>query len=801
MPGMIKRTVSTLVCAAVLILCPGGQCAAGQEIFVVRTFPGEGETLVRRDFQVIVEFSGRAEPEEFSFSISPDPGGWQKTWENGNRRVKLTTPAGFARGTRYEARVKAEKEGKEHVFSFFVSGPDSVALIDEAEEKKILTRDEAWLHRMEALFEPEKLPEAYRSSTPIRCGTPVFNRFSRDSGSLEKETLERLGPYLLRPGEPGSVFEGDGDDEEVSGSFSASPAEAVKRPSGYSYSAKCSRAPITVWSGRKNAAKARRARDLVDSHDMYSRFKSLMGKEPPRDGGSAENRKNPDDRLDIFMVRMDASAGSVCGFCRATSLGKKVSPSVILTNNTLEGDLLASTLAHELFHAFQNAHSVFEEKWLSEGTAVWAEDFIGSGWNTEQDYLPALFAPDRNRMETLTSKDGDQPYAAYLFPFFLTKHAFRSRGSGADAIVGDIWKAAGADGDFQSLGSVNHALKGKFDKYFREFALVTMDLPPFDEIYPKSENLEIRPLHREEFWLLYEPGEQTVEIPLPPLSAKYIRIDNDLFDPAFVRLDLSDFLKNPDTLSVQAVIDDGEKLPPLDLTGKEKMEFEVNREEKSPLDFKKIILVFASTDRKSTTFNTLKIQVRGAKFSGTVFYRKNHPWSAESSNATGTVTSTGTLTENAALHITLKYSNTYQGRDYYKPEDASGTYSYSYREHCEIRVHDQPGVGTIDRTAGDSGALKRERIHCLLIHDPEKGTYSFDFSISTPVKESGTEIWHGGLINVPFSWGIDVPSREYEGQTDGSIFSDSWSVPGNNAAPVVPGGHSGVHASWTFTKP
>ena len=801
MPELLKRIVSTLVCGAVLTLCPGGLNAGGQEISVMRTFPGEEEMLVRQDFQVIVEFSGRAEPEEFSFSISPDPGGWQQMWENGNRRVRLITPAGFAGGMRYEARVRAEKEGKEHVFSFFVSGPDSVTLIDEAEEKKILTRDEAWAHRMEALFEPEKLPESYRSSTPIRCGTPVFNRFSRDAGSLEKETLERLEPYLLRPGEPGSVFEGDGDDEEVGRSFSASPAEAVERPSGYTYSAKCSRAPITVWSGRKSAAKARRARDILDSHDMYSRFKSLMGKDPPGDGGSAENRKNPDDRLDIFMVRMDASAGSVCGFCRATSLGKKVSPSVILTNNTLEGDLLASTLAHELFHAFQNAHSVFEEKWLSEGTAVWAEDFIGSGWNTEQDYLPALFAPDRNRMETLTSKDGDQPYAAYLFPFFLTKHAFRSRGSGSDKVVGEIWKAAGADGDFQSLGSVNHALEGKFDEYFREFALVTMDLPPFDEIYPKSENLEIEPLHREEFWLLHEPGEQTVEIALPPLSAKYVRIDNDLFDPAFVRLGLSDFLKNPDTLSVQAVIDDGEKLPPLDLTGKEKMEFELNREEKSPLDFKKMILVFASTDRKSTTFNTLKIQVRGAKFSGTVFYRKNHLWSVESSNATGTSTSNGTLTENAALHITLKYSNTYQGRDYYKPEDASGTYSYSYKEHCEIRVHDQPGVGTIDRTAGDSGALKRERIHCLLIHDPEKGTYSFDFSISTPVKESGTEIWHGGLINVPFGWAMQVGEREYEGKTDGSIFSGSWSVPGKNFAPGVPGGHSGVHASWTFTKP
>lgn len=587
MPGMAKRTVSVLVCAAVLILCPGGPYAAGQEISVVRTFPREGETIVRQNFPVIVEFSGRTVPENFSFSVSPDPGGWQEKWESGNRRVKLIPSAGFARGTLYEARIKAEKEAKEHVFSFFVSGPDSIALIDEAEEKKILTRDEAWPHRMEALFEPVKLPEAYRSPAPIRCGTPVFTRLSQDAGLLEKETLERLSPYLVRPGEPGSVFEDDGDAEEVGRGFSASPAEAANRPSGYYYKAECLKAPITVWSGRKNAAKARRARDILDSHDMYSRFKSLMGKAPPGDGGSAENRKNPDDRLDIFMVRVDESAGSFCGVCRATSLGKKVSPSVILINNTLEGDLLASTLAHELFHAFQNAYSVFEEKWLSEGTAVWAEDFIGSGWNTEQEYLPALFARDSNRMETLTGSDGDAPYGAYLFPFFLTKHAFTSRGRDADKIVGEIWQAAGADDDFQSLRSVNHSLKGMFDEYFRKFALVTMDLPPFDEIYPKSEKLQIHPLHEEELWLLHEPGEQTVEIPLPPLSAKYVRIDNDLFDPAFVRLDLSDFLKNPDTLSVQAVIDDGEKLPPLDLTGKKEMEFQVNREEKSPLDFKK----------------------------------------------------------------------------------------------------------------------------------------------------------------------------------------------------------------------
>lgn len=541
----------------------------------------------------------------------------------------------------------------------------------------ILTLDEAWIYRMKALFEPEKLSEAYQSSAPIRCGTSVFNRFSREAGSLGKDALERLSPYLLRPGEPGSVFEGDGDDEENGRSFSASPAEAADRPSRYIFSAKCTRAPVTVWSGPKNAAKVRRARDLVDSHDMYNRFKSLMGKEPSQDGGAPGNSTNPDDRLDIFLVPMDAPAGGVCGFCRAMSLGKKVSP------------------------------------------------------------------------------------------------------------------------------SVNHALKGKFDEYFRAFALVTMDLPPFDGIYPTSEKLEIRPLHREEFRLLHEPGEQAVEIPLPPLSAKYVRIDNDLFDPAFVRLDLSDFLKKPDTLSVQAVIDDGEKLPPLDLTGKKELDFEVNREEKSPPDFKKMILVFSSTDRKSTTFNTLKIQVRGAKFLGTVHYGKNHHWGTENTNKNGSASSTGTLAENAVLHITLRYSNTYQGRDYYKPEDASGTYSYSYREHGEIRGHDQPGVGTIDRTADDSGALKRERIPCLLIHDPEKGSYSFDFSFSTPVKESGTEIWQGGVLTVPLRWALQVDERKYEGKTDGRFFSGSWSVPGKNFAPGTfsLAGHSGAHASWSFVKP
>jgi hypothetical protein len=199
-----------------------------------------------------------------------------------------------------------------------------------------------------------------------------------------------------------------------------------------------------------------------------------------------------------------------------------------------------------------------------------------------------------------------------------------------------------------------------------------------------------------------------------------------------------------------------------------------------------------------------------AKFSGTIFFNRNLEWDKEQPDATISKRWKGNLEESATLQVTLKYTNTYQGRDYYKIEDASGTYHYSYDSKEEYRGQESGGKYTITHSAHDSGSLERSHIYCLLLHDPEKKKYTFYFSFSSP-KKDGTETWDFGtdVITNTMSWGIDVGEHEYEENTDGRTFTGSWEIPGKNIkgeSTEVLGtyafvGLTGAHASWTFVKP
>ncbi len=821
--GSRKSFRSLMAAFAVFLSLPAFSHLTRSEaigIEVVENFPQDGERLTRMYFPLVIKFSGPVDREAFSFKVSPDPGGWDTIWRNGMREVKIVTSGGFDRNTRYRVDLKFAMDGPACSFSFFVSGPDSINLIDEAEKEGILSFDEAWILRIRALFDTSGLPPEYSSGTPLICGTPVLDRFFRESEDLKGETLEQLTPYLEIPKTSQNRLEtrdtGETSSTRAIAAAWASPAgdPSDDRPAAHTYSAPCRKAPVVVWSLPRDALKARKARDMLDQYDMYNEFKKLMGREPPKDTG--QERLARDHRLDVFIVAppktdpKDGSDPQDCwsGLCRAILPGEVVSPSCLYISRDLEGKELGATLAHELFHAFQHAFSVYEDIWLKESTAVWAEDFICSEWNTEQDHLEYFFLPDKNRMDTLTVNSGQNPYGAYLFPFFLTSYAL-----GSDNIVGDIWRAVADSSSRGSLEDLSHALKGRFEELFRKFALVTVDLPPFDDIYPETEThkppfMEIRPLHREQEILLYQSGEETVDIDLPPLSAVYVSIENCLAGsgPALIRVDLEDFLDDQDALSVQAVIDEGREIPPGDLTGQKDIEFQVNREEGDGRgergEFEKMILVFCSTDREATRFNKLKVQVRQAKFSGTIFFDRDIEFNEEESNQTGRAEGSGQLQESATLHVTLKYTNTYQGRDYYKVEEASGNFSYSFDSHEEYYMHDQPGVYSgVTRSAHDSGNLVASSISCLLIHDPANNTYSFEFSFTSPHKD-GSESWLGGPA-VPMDWWIEVPYFEYEGGTDGRIFEGSWKRQGGNVVVNHPGllGLSGARARWSFVKP
>ena len=206
---------------------------------------------------------------------------------------------------------------------------------------------------------------------------------------------------------------------------------------------------------------------------------------------------------------------------------------------------------------------------------------------------------------------------------------------------------------------------------------------------------------------------------------------------------------------------------------------------------------------KSTITETAIVRVgQQAKFSGTIFFNRNLEWD----KATISGRWKGNLEESATLQVTLKYTNTYQGEDYYKIEDASGTYHYSYDSKEEYREQKY----TITHSAHDSGSLERSHIYCLLLHDPEKKKYTFYFNFSSP-KKDGTTTYDFGtvVITETLPWGISVGEHEYEENTDGRTFTGSWEIPGENIkgestdvlGTYVFVGLTGAHASWTFVKP
>jgi len=208
---------------------------------------------------------------------------------------------------------------------------------------------------------------------------------------------------------------------------------------------------------------------------------------------------------------------------------------------------------------------------------------------------------------------------------------------------------------------------------------------------------------------------------------------------------------------------------------------------------------------KSTITETAIVHVgqKEAKFSGTIFFNRNLEWDKKVTNESGTASASGKgyLRESATLQVTLKYTNTYQGEDYYQDEDASGTYQYSYDSKNEGWFHGEPIYYTITRSAHDSGSLERSHIHCSLLHDPEKKKYTFDFSFSSP-EEDGTETI-SDCPPMPLSWWMTVDDYEYEGYTDGRIFTGFYDFPVGNYAVEAPT-HimlNGAKASWTFVKP
>ncbi|MCW8984422.1 MAG: hypothetical protein OQK55_03700 [Thermoanaerobaculales bacterium] len=601
---------------------------SGERMLEITVFPRDGEVIRDLDRSVVVEFSMAVNPEDFSFEITPDPGGWEPAWHGTRHRVELRHADPFQADTEYELEVVLTSGPKE-VVRFTAARPSTLQLIDAAEVAGEIDLDTAWTYRLQFVFEPQLVPEPYRSSAPVHDVDGVMRDFVRVRSSLSPETIADLRRYTVRPDHPESVFfrvlggralaraeRGDrgrmqpGDHVETD----ADLEDEDRRPSPM-VPEDCSE-HLRVWSAPDQRWTAQRVCGMIQQYSIYERFFDLLGREPledtdacfvqgpPIDGEDVQpclEMKGGDERLDIYLVPeiyVVKGASTWAGVCISEQIlyGDK-STAFIVVKLASDLDDLTSTIAHEIFHAFQFAFDYFEDLWWMEATAVWSEEFINSKWDNER-WLEYAFQQEFHRLDPLTDEDGLHEYGIYLFPYYLEKIR-----PGREQVIADIWKGCE---EKNSLEAIDAALGGKLDTTFRHFALVNLDHLTYEDSYP--EPLDLYEYHKAESFPLDVTNNHEIrlEMVLPPLSAYYVKIQNNVNpdDTPLVRFHLDDFARNKN-LSIVALINYFEDQPVEedwhDLT---RRDFCIARESEH---FSDMHLVISSTERKSLTFPTLTV--------------------------------------------------------------------------------------------------------------------------------------------------------------------------------------------------
>ena len=119
------------------------------------------------------------------------------------------------------------------------------------------------------------------------------------------------------------------------------------------------------------------------------------------------------------------------------------------------------TLAHEYYHAVQYAYDSWEDPWLMEATATWAEDELYDSVDDNRQYLPAGQLGDPSKPLDMFSSDGSMQYGNWIFFRYLTER-YTARTGAMPNLPLQVWrKVDGSAGgpDQSSMQAVVNTLK------------------------------------------------------------------------------------------------------------------------------------------------------------------------------------------------------------------------------------------------------------------------------------------------------------------------------------------------------
>jgi len=400
--------------------------------------------------------------------------------------AQLTVPASTAVAT-YRLLACPQRRGKRCATAARVqvtATPVSTRqLTDAAVAAHKLTPSRALVDRVWATFGDRRLPARYRGDVDAVADDGALTEAVALLRGIDRRAIKA---YLLPPiAHAGWVLHGSAGAVASAASHKASRRACDAQATSKHWGA-LTGTHVRVWWWRAHAANRKAAAKLVSVADktIWPAYAKLMGRRPPSDAGKLCD--GGDGRYDIYLLPEDIVGW---GAFRGVTLpfGPKCTggPSFIEIN-THGGSAPPSRfeLAHELFHAFQDAFpiqgdcgAVSAHRWFDEASAVWASTWL---------------YPHEEGAHAVPALTLEQPFCSLdiysydAFPFVLDIQ--RRYGNGT---VPAIYRAfAGAN----TLHGIDAALPGGFAATWRTFTRDAWNQDPVGSPFSGWYGVATRPI-------------------------------------------------------------------------------------------------------------------------------------------------------------------------------------------------------------------------------------------------------------------------------------------------------------------
>lgn len=409
----------------------------------------------------------------------------------------------------------------------------SFGVIDDAVLDGDITVGQGLLYKLQAVFEPDRLPTAFQGGTAFAAESTLYDDLAATLDQVTGAERDAILPYLYAPFYAGSWW--DLRQKRLSVGTEAPGSPETKNLSGDIIDSwlKIDTADgrVRVWYESAVQQPYAQAVATAMSTVVWDKLTNLMGRDPLGDG-----THGGDSRYDFVVMPLDPALFGLCN--QVFGLLDLIpscdeSPTYIQINTAKAIDSVPSTVAHEFMHALQRSfdfNGCDEYRWLREATATWAmdycypaDDFESRRVSVAGKTLPRHFldAPGQS-LDIWNAGGSPYSYGAYLFFQYLSK-------SFSPDWIRYIWQAGGA-GD--SALAVENGLKAagttNLEERWPQFARFLWNQDPFPKLDEWDNLTETPAIVRGTIGAIVSSSDYSdsvrMDISLPRLSSNYYRI-------------------------------------------------------------------------------------------------------------------------------------------------------------------------------------------------------------------------------------------------------------------------------------